>query len=200
MSVMLEPPPTATRHRVTPEDLLARPDESNFELVNGELVERTMSFESERIGTNLLIALGAYVRGRNLGEVNGSSAGYQCFGGDFDDPNKVRRPDVSFISAARVPGAFPHRGNCQIVPDLAVEVISPNDLSEEVEAKVDEYLQAGVKLVWVAHPMRKTVRIHRANGTVSVVRMPEELTGEDIIPGFSCPLSEVFRVPSQQGS
>lgn len=198
MSMTLEAPPQAARQRVTPEELLARPDETNFELVNGELVERKMSFESERIGTNLLGLLWGYCRQHDLGEVNGSGAGFQCFGGDDEDPQKVRRPDVSFITASRVPGSFPDRGNCHIVPDLVVEVISPNDLSEEVEAKVDEYLQAGVKLVWVAHPMGKTIRIHRANGTGMRLGVNEEITGEDVIPGFRCPLSQIFRVPQKQ--
>ena len=197
MSVMLESPPqSVARPRVTAEELLAMPDEKRFELVNGELVENNMSWESERIGTNLIIVLGSFVREHNCGEVNGSSAGYQCFEEIFpDDPDRVRKPDVSFISADRLPRQPIARGNCTIVPDLAVEVISPNDLSEDVEEKVGEYLRAGVRLVWVVHPQAKTIRIHRANGSVQVLRLADELSGEEVIPGFRCPVSEVFRLP-----
>ncbi len=197
MSVILESPPqSAARPRVTAEELLAMPDDKRFELVNGELVEHNMSWESERIGTNLIVLLGSFVRKQNSGEVNGSSAGYQCFEEIFpDDPDRVRKPDVSFISANRLPRPPISRGNCTIVPDLAVEVISPNDLSEDVEEKVDEYLRAGVRLVWVVHPQAKTIRIHRANGSVQVLRLADELSGEEVIPGFRCPVSEVFRLP-----
>lgn len=197
MSVMLESPPrAAVRSRTTAVDLWARPDEKQFELVNGELTERTMSWESERIGTNLLLALGGFVRQRNCGEVVGSNAGYQCFQAVVPaDPDRVRKPDVSFITAARVPRDPIVRGYCRVAPDLAVEVISPNDLSDEVEGKIDEYLKAGVRLVWVVHSQVKTVRIHRADGTVQVLRIDEELSGEDVIPGFRCPVSEVFRMP-----
>ena len=199
MSTMLEiPPRSAARPRVTAEELLTMPDGKRFELVNGELVERNMSWESERIGTKLIIVLGSYVEEHGYGVLNGSNAGYQCFEEIYpDDPNRLRKPDVSFISVERLPKEPVVKGNCPIVPDLAVEVVSPNDLSEEVEEKVDEYLRAGVRLVWVVHPPRKTIRIHRADGTVQDLRQTDELSGEDVIAGFHCPVSEVFRLPAR---
>src|SRR5438094_4972116 len=190
MSMTLETPPrSATRPRVTAEELLAMPNGKNFELVNGELVERNMSWESERIGMNVGGLLWGHCRKHDCGEVNGSNAGYQCFEMIYpDDPDRLRKPDVSYISVDRLPDDSASKGHCPIVPDLAVEVVSPNDLYHEVEEKVDEYLQAGVRLVWVVHPQTKTIRIHRANGTVQDLHLNDELSGEDVIADFHCPV------------
>lgn len=197
MSLMLDNPPnSAARSRVTADELLAMPNAKNFELVNGELVERNMGWESEFFGSNLQGLLWDYCRKHACGWVNGSSAGYQCYEEAFpDDPDRVRKPDVSFIAVERIPVNAVPDGHCEIVPDLAAEVISPNDLYHEVEAKVDEYLQAGVRLVWVVHPKKKTIRIHRANGTIQDLHLNDELSGEEVITGFRCPVSEVFRLP-----
>lgn len=126
--------------------------------------------------------------------MNGSCAPYRCFGDVFpDDPDRIRRPDASFIRMDRLRSGPLPQGHCDIVPDLVVEVISPNDLYGEVEDKVEEYLAAGVRLVWVIYPPHKAFRIHRANGSVQDLKATTELTGEDVIPGFRCPVSELFR-------
>ena len=199
MSTMLETPPSAAaRKRVTADELLAMPNAKDFELVNGELVERDVSWWSAYFATNLLGLIGRFCGETNCGWVNGSGAGYQCYEEAFpDDPDRVRKPDVSYISAARIPADANLQGHCEIVPDFDAEVISPNDRYHEVEEKVDEYLRAGVRLVWVVHPPRKTIRIHRADGTVQDLRQTDELSGEDVIAGFRCPVSEVFRLPAR---
>ena len=78
-----------------------------------------------------------------------------------------------------------------------VEVVSPNDLYGDVEAKVDEYLRVGIKLVWVVDPRTKAIRIHRANETIQDVGLKDELSGEDVVPGFRCAVQDVFRLPGQ---
>jgi len=83
-------------------------------------------------------------------------------------------------------------GHVRLAPDLVVEVISPNDLAYEIDEKVDEYETAGVKLIWVVNPETKAVRVHRADGAVMVLREKDELDGEDILPGFRCPVAELF--------
>lgn len=201
MSILLDNPLSpAAGKRVTAAELLAMPNAKDFELVNGELVERNMGWESECLGTNLLALLWTFCREHGCGWVNGSSAGYQCYEESIpDDPDRVRKPDVSYISAERITADVETSGHCDIVPDLAVEVISPNDRYSEVEEKVDEYLRAGVRLVWVVDPLAKTIRIHRANGTVQDLNLTDELSGEDVIAGFHCPVGEVFRLPQKQG-
>ena len=181
---------------LTAEELLALPNGKHFELVHGELLEKDMGWESEWIGTNLIAILWAYCR-QHGGWVNGSSAGYRCFGESIpDDPDRVRKPDVSYLAPGRLSAGRLPTGHCELVPDLAVEVVSPNDLYSEVEDKVDEYLRAGVRLVWVIDPRTDSVRVHRLDGTVRDLGHGDELDGEDVAPGFRCPVRELFAAPS----
>lgn len=86
------------------------------------------------------------------------------------------------------------RGFLRIAPDLAVEVVSPNDTVYEVDEKVEELLAAGVRLVWVLNPETRIVEVHRLDGTVSKLHVADELSGEDVLPGFTCPVAELFDV------
>jgi len=182
--------------RYSPEDLLALPDEKNHELVDGELVERNMGCESSWIGGRLHHFLSAYCDAKRLGVVFPADSGYQCFP---DAPEKVRKPDVSFISVQRLaPDKIP-AGHCLIAPDLAVEVVSPNDFYYDVEAKVAEYLEAGVRLIWVVNPPTRSIRVHRKDGTVTDLEENEELNGQDVIPGFHCRVGDLFAFPAPPG-
>src|SRR5262249_10914622 len=100
------------------------------------------------------------------------------------------------IHAGRLPGDELPDGHVTIPPDLAVEVVSPNDLFYEVDRKVQEYLQAGVRLVWVVNPDCRLGWVHRADGSVGCVREQDELTGEDVLPAFRCPLRLIFQRPT----
>jgi Uma2 family endonuclease len=173
----------------TPEDLLTRPDRKNYELVDGHLVERNVSALSSWVGGRLDRTLGIFVEDHDLGWTWPADQGYECFP---DAPGKVRKPDFSFIRKERMPEGPSSEGYIYIIPDLAVEVVSPNDLYHEVEAKVVEYLDAGVPLVWVIHPEARTLRVHRRDGSVSWLREKNEISGEDVIPEFRCPLSAIF--------
>ena len=119
-------------------------------------------------------------------------AGYQCFP---YQPNLVRKPDVSFIRYGRLPGGELPKGWIKIPPDLAVEVISPKDLVEALEEKLEDYRRAGVPLIWVINPRSRTARVHRKDGTASDLHEEDELSGEDVIPGFRCPLREILPRP-----
>ena len=81
------------------------------------------------------------------------------------------------------------------MPDLVAEVISPNDTAYEVRAKTEEYLRAGVQIVWVIDPHAKQVDVHRADGSLQKLYEAEELSGEEVVPGFRLLVSELFRVP-----
>jgi Uma2 family endonuclease len=179
----------ATERRHTPEDLLTMPDADRFELVNGELVERNMGSESGWIGSNLLGLVFIWNRDRKYGWGFGAEGSYQCFSAD---PARVRKPVVSFVRAGRLPGAFVRRGHMPAPPDLAVEVVSPNDSFSEVNAKAEEYLRAGVRLVWVVDPDTRAVSILRADGTATRLHANDELSGEDVLPDFSCLVAELF--------
>jgi len=182
----------ATKTRYTPEDLLAIPDSDRFELVDGKLVERDMGSESSWVAGELFFRLRAFCGEWKLGWVWPADNGYQCFPGS---PNTVRKPDVSFISLGRLPGERPSEGWEQIPPDLAVEVLSPNELASKINRKVQEYRRANVRLVWIIDPDTRTARIHRPDRSATDLEVDDELTGEDVLPGFRCLLRELFPAP-----
>lgn len=182
MSTILAPPMTA-------DDLLALPDGDDFELVDGQLVERKMGAKSTFVGGEIYRRVASFNDVARLGTPLMDGVGYRCF---RDDLEKVRKPDASFIRSGRLPNDELPDGWITICPDLAVEVVSPNDLVYEVDEKVEEWLAAGVKLVWVAQPERRIVRVHRPDGSVKQLRAHEEITGEDVLPGFACRVAEFF--------
>ena len=186
--------PTVIADRVySPEDLLTLRNAVAYELVDGNLVKRHMGTESSEIAARILILLGIFLRSHRIGRLFGSDASYQCFAGA---PRKVRRADVGFVRSDRLPGGRAPKSHCPVAPDLAVEVVSPKDTGEEVESKVAEWLGAGVPLVWVVYPSTRTVRVRRprisAKGSVSDLKDEDVVTGEDVIPGFSCKVREFF--------
>lgn len=177
------------QHHWTPEELLDLPDEKSYEVVNGQLVERTMGLLSDWVAAQIISLLQAFVMAKRLGWVFPSSTGYQCFD---DDPGKLRKPDASFIRADRLPRQGLSTPYARIPPDLAVEVVSPNDKAYEIDEKVDEYLRAGVREVWVINPERRNIRIHRADGSLVGLRESDILKGGEVIPGFSCRVADLF--------
>lgn len=131
--------------------------------------------------------LASYVDGESLGVVFGAETGFLI----ARDPDTVRAPDVAFVSAGRVGATLP-KGFFPGPPDLAVEVLSPEDRASEVLAKVGDWLEAGCRLVWVVDPRTRTVTVYRGLSEVRVLRNGETLSGEDVVPGFSAPVSRVF--------
>jgi Uma2 family endonuclease len=177
--------------RLTPDELLAMNDGAHYELVRGELVPRKTGAESSWVGGQLHLLLADHCKRTGAGWVLPSDAGYQCFS---DEPARVRRPDVSVVSTGRLPG-LPD-GHLRLPPDLAAEVVSSAETYCEIEDKVDEYLAAGVRLVWVVNPPNRSIRVHRPDGTVTDLRQADDLTGEDVLPGFRSPVAELFAPPS----
>jgi Uma2 family endonuclease len=184
---------TATT-RITADELLKMPDGDRYELVEGQLVERNVSTQSSFIAgtTNFLVR--SYCQPRKLGWVLPENTGYQCFA---DDPDKVRKPDTSFIRLERLSQAqYEAPGYIRVCPDLAVEVVSPGDVSYAIEEKVEEFLRAGTTLVWVIYPKTRHVHVHRAEGQGAILRETDELDGEGVIPGFRCPVADLFATPA----
>jgi Uma2 family endonuclease len=189
----VSPPVVPADKLLTPDDLLALSDEKRFELVEGRLVERNMGNLASSVGANITIVLGAYVKANHLGEVFNSEAGFRL---SPNSPATVRKPDFSFVKRGRLPDDTPSSGYDALAPDLAVEVLSPNDLVIEVDAKREEYLRAGVRLIWIVNPDTRTMQVYRADGSTSLLREHDELSGEDVIPGFSCRVSSIFGRPA----
>ncbi len=181
------------KSQYTPEALLAMPDGDTYELVDGELVERQMGFRSSRVGGRLFRLLDVHCDREQLGWVLPSDAGYQCFP---DDPHKVRKPDVSFIKADRLSAREEPEGWATLAPDLVVEVISPNELFEAVAIKVNEYLMAGVSLVWVIDIATRKVYVYRQEGRGDILTDSDELSGEGVVNGFRCDVADLFTPPA----
>jgi Uma2 family endonuclease len=178
------------QREVTPEELLAMPEGDHYELVDGVPVEQTMSLLASRVAVNLSHLLEGFCGDKGLGWVLDPSCGYRCFPWK---PRQVRRPDVSFIARGRLPGeAQWSEGYLTIPPDLAVEVTSPSDVVYDLEEKVEEYLRAGVRLVWVIHPEVHAIQVIRGDGSGYRLRAGDELSGEEVVPGFRCPVASLF--------
>lgn len=183
----------AKEHRYTPDDLLAMPDGERYELVGGELMERHMGLLESVIGDKLQRLIGNYVEANHLGWTPNAECGYRCFA---EEPARVRRPDASFIAGDRLSEGELRQGFVPIPPDLAVEVVSENDLYAEVRRKVGEYLSAGCRLVWVVDPESRSVEVWRLDGSVALLRSDAVLDGEAVLPGFQYRIADLF--PTRQ--
>lgn len=179
----------APSRQMTAEEFLRWPDNGGHELIHGEIVEVTeMGAIALYIGGTIHALLWLWARAGKHGWVFPNDSGIQCFP---DDPQRVRKPDVSFVQASRLPQGLPE-GWIRVAPDLTVEVVSPNDVWSEVSEKVTDYLDAGVRLIWVVDPTRNEVHVHRLQGKPEILTEADELREEAVLPGFSCPVRELF--------
>jgi Uma2 family endonuclease len=175
---------------MTADELIDLPDDGmRHELVRGEL--RTMPPTGLGHGEEESIfdgSLGPYVRSRKLGRVFVGEPGFIL----QTDPDTVRAPDVAFITRERLAETGVPTGYFRGVPDLAVEIISPNDRYTEVVGKIAEWLAHGVRLVFVVDQRRKTVDVHRPGQPTRTLGMDGVLDGEDVVPGWNMPVRDLF--------
>jgi Uma2 family endonuclease len=150
---------------------------------------RDMGAKSSEVAANVIRIVGQHAHTHKAGKVFATDCGYKIFA---DQPRKVIFPDMSFIGKDRLPENKTPRGYVTIAPDLATEVISPNDLAQEVEEKRVLTLRAGTRLVWLFYPATQTVHVHRPNGTCTILTSEMQLSGEDVLPGFTCNVAEFF--------
>ena len=159
-----------------------------YELVKGEL--RELAPASDEHG---------YVAGRLFGKVfqyvESTGSGY-TFAAETgfvlrEEPATVRAPDLAYVSRERAPQQWSHHF-ARFVPDLVAEVVSPADTYSEVVRKVQDWLTAGVKVVWVVDPESRQVSVHRAGQPVRILNENDTLSGEEVLPGFACKVSEIF--------
>ena len=193
MSAVLNTPPPA---KFTPDDLLRMPDRGKgFELVDGELKELNVSFLSSFVAGEIYGALRDHVKPRRLGWVTPEGTSYRCFP---HDETQVRRADTAFhrLDQLSVEQATAE-GHCSVVPNIAVEVVSPNDSANDVNEKRIDWLEAGAQVVWVIHPIQQTVHAYRADGSVRDFRRTDTLTGEPVLPEFRVLVADLFKLPTE---
>jgi Uma2 family endonuclease len=158
------------------------------ELVRGQLIVREPPGTRHGvIAAKLGYYLSDFVHRHGLGVVAAQDTGFKI----TRDPDTVRAPDVAFLGRDRA-DQIPARGYAEVAPDLLAEILSPDDAPAEVLAKIAEWLAAATKLVWLVDPQRSEVRVCRQDGSLSVLRESDSLDGDDVLPGFTCPVIHVF--------
>ena len=159
------------------------------ELDHGALVVREAGgLEHGDIAALLVIRMGAYVYEHELGRVVGSNVGFLL----TKNPDTVRVPDAAFVRADRIPCGALSKRYVDGAPDLAIEVMSPNDRFSELARKATDYLRAGGRLVWGIRPYDRRVIVWRANGEMQTLTLADTLDGEDVLPGFRCRVASLF--------
>jgi Uma2 family endonuclease len=165
-------------------------DGQRHRLVAGAL--RTMSPAGHahgRIAMKLSIPLGQYVAEHDLGEVYAAETGFLL----ARDPDTVQAPDVAFVRRERVEAVHDEDGPWfPGPPDLAVEVVSPNDRYVEVDETVSLWLEAGCRMVVVVNPRRRTVAVHRSSSRVRQLTEADIIDGDDVVPGWALPVAALF--------
>jgi Uma2 family endonuclease len=165
------------------------PDEMLYEVVDGEIVEKFVGVHEAEIATLLIEFLAPFARLHRLGRVFGET----IFRID-QSKNLQRRPDVAFVSHARWPAQrrAPKVAVWDMVPDLAIEVVSPSNTADHVQEKIHEYFQAGVSRVWVVYPGQQEVYVYATATQVQIVPLGQDLDGGELVPGFRLPLTALF--------
>lgn len=164
-------------------------NDGRYELVDGRVVELAPANEEHgEVALNIGTEFNLYSRQHGIGR-GGVEIGYRL----RQNPDVVRGPDVSFNVRSRVEGERPLRTFVSGAPDIAVEVFSPSNTEAEMARKVAEYLAAGSRRVWVTYTSNRSVTVHRDDGATITYTGDEVITDEELLPGFSLPLSEIFR-------
>lgn len=177
-------PGTATEQDLL--DIEAR-EHVHCELVDGVLVEKTAGYEESYLAGLILTAINVFVTPGKRGIVTGEAGMIRLFSG------LVRAPDVAFVSTARLPrGKLPNDPIPNLVPDLAVEVLSRGNPAREMERKRREYFDAGVRLIWIVDPAAQTVAVYLPGSEPALLKPGQTLDGEPVLPGFTLDLTTLF--------
>lgn len=166
--------------------------EREYEIVNGQpILKESAGARAGGITARLGARLGHYIESREMGAVYAANT-------TFTIGDDQRLPDLAFVSSERFPTEGEPEGIWEIAPDLAIEVISPNEIYSEVQNKMWNYFDAGVKQVWLVEPEYRTVTVYRSPARPVVFSEAQELLSEDLLPGFRCRLSEIFKSPKRK--
>ena len=183
----------ATRTELlTADEYLARVQRTHecSELVRGEV--RPVSPASPLhnvVAGNLFLALALHVRQHRLGWCFTDNAGFRL-PIPHTEGETIRSPDVAFVTFERLPQVT--RGLAPIAPDLAVEVLAPDDSARDLDERLGDYFAAGTHLVWVIDPDRRTVAVHSDAAPTRRLRDTDALDGGEVVPGFVLPVRELF--------
>ena len=159
------------------------------ELVEGELVVMAPAGGRHgRIAHRAAVFITNHVLNRDMGEVFAAGTGFLL----RRDPDTVRAPDVAFVSSERLGTDEAPAGFLKMAPDLAVEVVSPSDSAAAVQSKVEDWLGAGTRLVWVVYPDTRSVTVYRSLNEAEVLSEPDALDGAPVLTDFAVPVGDLF--------
>jgi Uma2 family endonuclease len=174
----------------TADELLALPEDGwSYELVEGRLVRMAPTgFSHGRASGRLFIALSRFVEEQGLGTICPQESGFRL----TRDPDTVLAPDAAFVRAERLPPAD-FAGYPELAPDLVVEVVSQTQSMKQMRQKAQTWLRHGVRLIWIVDPASKKVEAVSSGGRTDVFERGQALSGEDVLPGFSLSVNEIFQ-------
>ena len=179
---------TNTKRLPTDEELMALPkDGYKRELLDGEIVMSPAGSEHGRKIMRFAGTFGHYIYQKKLGEIFDGQTGFRMKSSD------VLSPDISFVSYKRLAGLHEApEGFYEGAPELAMEFLSPRESLKRLNRKLTQYFENGTRLAWVMNSKRRVVAVHRDVENPRELAEPEELTGEDVVPGFRIPVAEIF--------
>ena len=164
------------------------------ELIDGVLVEKTVGWKESRVAASLIHILESFLDENNLGIVTGADGPVRLF------PRQVRIPDVCFIAWEKFPDRqLPSEPIPSLIPDLAVEILSPGNTAAEMQRKLRDYFAAGVRLVWYIDPVRRNAHVYIAADQGIEIGEDHFLAGRDVLPGFELSLRELFAKSERRG-
>lgn len=175
---------------LTAEEFEALPDDGKrYELIDGELREMapTVNWHGE-VETNLTTLLHTHSRAHGLGRVSCGEVLFIV----RRNPNRVRAAHIAFIRQEDVPPLEARQHIMEVIPDLVVKILSKSETIEEVNDRIDDWLGAGVQMLWIVDPYRRMVTIFRSGHDPTLVGEHGVLEGDLVIPGFRCPVTELF--------
>jgi len=179
----------ATTNLATIEDLTGADDGYRYDLILGELYQMPRAGDDHgALAGRVAVAVGRVVLDRRLGNIYVAEPGFVL----SRNPDTLVAPDVAFVRAERLEPDRDRRKFLQIVPDLAVEVVSPSETPRMIADKIHAYVAAGIPLLWVMEPIRREVAVHGAGRAPVVLREGDILDGGDVIPGLRLPIEDLF--------
>lgn len=174
---------------VTSDDLLNISSIGKYELVEGVICEMSPTGEKHGfIAWKIMYKIGDFVEKNKLGIITSSETGYKL----ACNPDTVRAPDAAFKSNEKLVQEFMSDGYSTVMPELVIEVNSPSDSYTKIAGKVQDWLRAGVEMVWVIEPSDKTVAVYNEIGKCTILSEHDYLDGGNILPGFKCHVRDIF--------
>ena len=192
MSLALTAPPPFVARRHTVAEVEALPDGERFELVDGELVEREMALESVYTGGKIFRKFDEHCDANPIAVALTDGASYTLRAGN---DLQLRRPDVSVVLRARLPVGPIFGPRIEFAPDLAVEVVSRQDVYWDIDEKIRDYLHAGTAVVWLARPAVRRIVVFRPDGSETSFGPADEISAGPVLPELKFRVADVFQAP-----